>query len=359
MRAGLWEHEARLSSFERIDYKEFYRLAEEQSVDGLMAAGLEHVVDVKVPGEDILNIVGSALQLEQLNQKMNAFIGVLVEKMRKAGIETLLVKGQGIAQCYERPLWRAPGDVDLYLSEKNYQAAKKFLMPLASDVEKENQKRLHLGMTLDSWVVELHGSMHSDYSDRVNKGLDEVHLRVFTQGETRVWNNNGVKVYLPSADNDVIIIFSHILQHFFVEGIGLRQICDWCRLVYTYRDTIDVELLEKRLRSMGLMDKWKAFAALTVEYLGMPKEAMPFYDASKCWRRKGQRIMALIMDTGTFGYNRDMGYKEKDAFVVRLAKSFKRRTKDGVRQFIVFPQDALRMWWKMVKLGVSVATRGV
>ena len=49
VRAGLWEKEARLSQFGEVDYEEIMGLAEEQSVDGLVTAGLEHVTDVKVP----------------------------------------------------------------------------------------------------------------------------------------------------------------------------------------------------------------------------------------------------------------------------------------------------------------------
>ena len=112
VRAGLWEKDVQLSSYGDIDFKEVYRLAEEQSVVGLVAAGIEHIVDIKIPKEDALQFVGQSLQLEQQNTAMNHFIGVIVDKMRAAGIYTLLVKGQGIAQCYERPLWRSCGDVD-------------------------------------------------------------------------------------------------------------------------------------------------------------------------------------------------------------------------------------------------------
>lgn len=75
--------------------------------------------DVKVPKEILLQFIGQSLQLEQRNQAMNIFIAEIVDKMRIEGIYTLLVKGQGIAQCYERPLWRASGDVDLLLSQDN------------------------------------------------------------------------------------------------------------------------------------------------------------------------------------------------------------------------------------------------
>jgi len=357
VRAGLWEHDAWLLLFNNIDFNEVFRLAQEQSVVGLVAAGVEHVRDVNVPMKYRHTFIGNVLLLEQRNKAMNDFISSIIYKMRKADIYAVLVKGQGTALCYERPLWRDSGDIDLFLSEYNYQAAKEFLKPLASHVYGENKKRLHIGMIIDSWVVELHGTMHSDYSLRVNKGLDVVQNRIF-DGKVRNWIDNGVNVFLPSADNDVIIIFSHILQHFFVEGIGLRQICDWCRLIWTYHMEIDVKLLEKQLKSMGLMSEWKSFAALAVDYLGLPVNVMPCYNSSKRWHRKGHKIMALILDTGNFGHSRDMSYKQKDVFVVRLAKSFMRRNKDTFHHFLIFPLDAMRMWVKMLFMGIGVAVKG-
>ena len=112
VQAGLWERDVCLSQFGEVDYNDVLRLAEEQSVVGLVAAGLEHVADIKLPKEEVLQFVGQALQLEQQNKAMNSFIAKLVNKMRQAGIYTLLVKGQSVAKNYEKPLWRACGDVD-------------------------------------------------------------------------------------------------------------------------------------------------------------------------------------------------------------------------------------------------------
>ena len=93
VRAGLWEKEARLLPFGEVDCSEVMRISEGQSVVGLVAAGIEHVTDVKIPKEDVLQFVGQALQLEQRNSAMNQFIGVLVERMRNEGIYTLILKG--------------------------------------------------------------------------------------------------------------------------------------------------------------------------------------------------------------------------------------------------------------------------
>ena len=99
LRAGLWEKDVCLVEYGKIDFGEIYHLAEEQSVVGLVAAGIEHVVDIKVPQEIALLFVGQTLQIEQRNSAMNSFIGQLIGKMKAADIYTLLVKGQGIAQC--------------------------------------------------------------------------------------------------------------------------------------------------------------------------------------------------------------------------------------------------------------------
>lgn len=54
VRAGLWEKDVELRKYGTTDFDEIMRLAEEQSVVGLVTAGLEHVQDVKVPQADLL-----------------------------------------------------------------------------------------------------------------------------------------------------------------------------------------------------------------------------------------------------------------------------------------------------------------
>ena len=216
VRAGLWEKEARLSQFDNIDFSAILKLAEEQSVVGLVTAGLEHVVDVKVPQEVLLQFIGITLQIEQQNKAMNEFVAQLIEKLRKEDVYAVLVKGQGIAQCYERPLWRSSGDVDLLLSDDNYEKAKKVLLPQATDVETEYTHFKHQGMTIDGFVVELHGTLHSRLSNCVDNVIDGVQRDVFFSGCVRSWQNENMQVFLPGVNEDVIFVFTHILHHFFV-----------------------------------------------------------------------------------------------------------------------------------------------
>ena len=325
VRAGLWENEVRLSNYKNIDFAEVYRLAEEQSVIGMVAAGIDHVVDVKVPQVWALQFAGQTIQLEQRNKEMNAYIAGLIDKLRKENVYALLVKGQGVAQCYEKPMWRCSGDIDLFLSDENFQRAKSYLLPLASSVEEEYVREKHLGLTIletsgtsdkgraDGWVVELHGHLYSGLSSRVERELDKLQEDSFYGDQVRSWMNGQTQIFLLKAENDAFYVFTHILQHFYKGGIGLRQICDWSRLLYTYRDSMNRDLLEQRIKRAGLMMEWKAFGALAIEYLGFPKDSMPLLDVRSKkedvrWRKKADRIMEFILKSGNMGHNRDMSH---------------------------------------------------
>lgn len=356
LRAGLWEKDARLSQYRDNDFSAIMRLAEAQSMVGLVAAGLEHVIDVKVPQVWALQFAGQTLQLEQRNKAMNAFIADLIEKLRRKDIYTLLVKGQGIAQCYERPLWRSSGDVDLFLNDTNYQKAYNTLTVIASSVDEENPHTKHLEMSIDGWAVELHGTLRGSIK-RINRVIDEVQNDVFCSGCVRSWMNGKTQVFLPRADEDVIFVFTHILQHYYIEGIGLRQICDWCRLLWTYKDSLNYGLLESRIRKAGIMKEWESFGAFAVEYLGMPSEAMPFYDSR--FKVKGSRILAFVLESGNFGHNRDVSYKQKYPFVIRYAMSFWLYTKLAMQRFAISPRNAIMAWWAIVKLGANAAAKAI
>ena len=303
VRAGLWEKDVRLEQYGKIDFEKIYRIAEEQSVVGLVTAGFEQIQDVKAPQEIVLQCIGESLQLEQTNKAMNQFIEKLVGDMREADIYTLLVKGQGVAQCYEKPFWRSSGDVDLLLSDSNYGKAREFLLPLSTDNKPDERYSKHLGMSIDQWYVEIHGTLRTGLSGMVDKVVDEVQRSVFYGGEVRSWMNGNTTVFLPSPDNDVFFVFTHFIKHFYKEGMNLRQICDWCRLLYRCRSELDLRLLESRIKRTGLMSEWKAFAALAVEYLGMPEEVMPMYDPR--FKVKGANVLKHILKGKPYSKVRD------------------------------------------------------
>ena len=353
LQAGLWEKDSRLSTMDVCSSAAVYRLSKEQSVVGLIAAGIDHV-NGSFPKDVALQIVSDTIQLEQRNKDMNSFIAGLISDMRIAGIYALLVKGQGIAQCYERPQWRACGDVDLFLSVDEYRKAKACLTEKAQKIDEENPKSMHQGMIIDSWDVELHGTLRSGLWKRLEDVIDDAQRAVFYNGNVRSWMNGKTQVFLPRVDEDVIFVFSHILQHFFIGGIGLRQICDWCRLLWTYKKIINIDLLSKRIKDANAMTEWKVFATLAVDYLGMPADAMPLYSDAKKWKKKARKLLHLIIETGNMGHNRDVSYQQEYSGIKRKMTTLRIVSRYSYKQFQIFPMDALKIWWKMLLRGLRI-----
>lgn len=301
-KAGLWEKKARLSHCGKVDYEEIMCLAAEQSVVGLVTAGLEYAADVKVPKEWVLKFIGVSLQIEQRSKEMNRFIAEMVEEMRKKDIYTLLMKGQGLAQCYEKPLWRSAGDIDFFFSNDEYSKAVDFFLEQKNATQVQNaQYTKSFGVVIEPWFIELHGTMRNGLSTKMDREIDAVQSDLFYGGNVRSWQNGKTQVFLPGATDDVFLVFVHFVRHFYKEGVNLRQLCDWCRLIWTYLSELDVRILKERIRRSGLMGEWKAFAALAVDYLGMPVEVMPLYSKDKRWHVKGKKIMSFILDEKELG----------------------------------------------------------
>lgn len=357
VKAGLWEEELKELPYNKISFPKIYKLAQEQAVLGLVAAGLEHNLKIRELEDEALAFAGDTLILESTNKVMNDFIAKLVEMLNKESIYALLVKGQGVAQCYGKPLWRIPGDIDLLLDAENYERAKSILLPLATRVETEFSAIKHLGFIMDGgYEVELHGTLRSRLSARIDRVIDSVQEDTFKNRNIRVWQNGNIEVFIPAPGNDVIFLFTHLLQHFFIEGLGLRQICDWCRFLFTYHESIDMRLLGQRLSKMGLISEWCSFAALAVDWLGMPEAAMPFYSPDRRFKRKALHIMKFVLESGNLGHNKSKSPSK--SYAGEKIRAIKRNVRILALHSKTFPLDSLRFFFHYIKVGIISTSKG-
>lgn len=342
IRAGLWEKDSILPYYAEQDYNVIYNLAEQQSVVGLVAAGIEHISGLKIPQTDALKFIGTSIQLEQRNITMNDALCDIIHRLKENDILALLVKGQGIAQCYERPLWRSPGDIDLLLEENDYKQAKDVLIAQADYIEKENKYKKHLAIYIHNLCLELHGSFHTGLAANIDSALDIIQKDLYKRGDYRIWNNKGEAILLPNPTFDCIFIFTHILQHLFKGGIGLRQICDWCRLLWVYRCEIDRTFIEETIKKMGVLTEWKVFASLGVVFLGVPEKCIPLYDKGIKWSNKAKILLSFILNVGNFGHNKtNKG----------IVKVIYNRLNDFIRLFFIFPIDTIHFFYRVFFVG--------
>ena len=147
-------------------------------------------------------------------------------------------------------------------------------------------------------------------------------------------------------------------NHFYKGGLDLHHICDWCRLLWTFRETLDVKRIESLIEQMGLLSEWKAFGTFAVDYLGMPVEAMPMFDNTARWKKKAERIKNIVLTVGNMGYNRDMSYYSRYPYLIGNIISFTRRVGDLIRHSRNFLLNSLTFFPGIMLNGLKSAARG-
>lgn len=123
-------------------------------------------------------------------------------------------------------------------------------------------------------------------------------------------------------------------------------------LLHAKHDVVDRAELSDILHRLDLTDAWQVFGCIAVDWLGLPKEEMPFYDA-KCARR-AKRALKIILKEGNFGTEWKMSKKHrKQSGLKRSMTTFFSIQIRQWRLLWVFPKIALRQYRDKMLGGVK------
>ena len=344
LRKGLWG-KSELDSFYPVDeqvWEEVLWLSFSQTVAGNIATGLSDCLQGVVPQKVAMKLISASVSTEHRNQQMNAKIAQLIPKFEKAGVSVVVVKGQAVAQCYKNPFSRMPGDIDLIVTPEDYERAKTIIRNLSREEGIDDSGVKHFAATVGDIEVEVHGTIHTSLSSKINDMLDEMQTKLLADGGSYIWDCNNVKVHVPSADFDALYIFLHLLQHFFCGGLGLRQLCDMAMALHAHNGNIDERKLIKCLERMKLVSEWKAFVAFLVKYLGLPEQEAPLYDDNHT--KQADRIWKYIRKSGNFGKNKSRWYGTNSPYLLRKTESLIRNASCFVNHIQLFPADSFKFF---------------
>ena len=217
-----------------IDWKMLYSFVFKQALlglcfDGIERLGKEYPEELKLNqiGRELLMIwMAKAQQIRRQNMKVNAVADKLFSMLREDGFRCCILKGQGNALMYPNPYSRTPGDIDVWVNASREQIteyAKKHF-ELGDDIRYH-----HLETSLDGVPVELHffpGIMNNPiYNARLQKWFKR---NADLQCSNVVSLPDGIgEIAIPTTAFNVVYQLTHLYQHFFDEGIGMRQIIDY------------------------------------------------------------------------------------------------------------------------------------
>jgi hypothetical protein len=358
LRSGLWnEVPERVSFVGGVDWEALYRLSFTQTVVPLVTDGINRLPREFLPNdrpERLDPFLADMMATAKRNRTLDTFIPKLFHALDS--IPVLLVKGQSLAQDYPDPERRQPGDIDLLLLPSSYEAAKAVLLPKATKVLEEEGEIWHQGMHFRSVEVEIHGSISTLMSRKLDRRLAALLEEQFQEGSFPTVSIGGADIPVPEAGFNAVYIFVHFLQHYWSGGVGLRQLVDWMTFVSVHKREIHPVILEKRLKDLGLLHLWKVFTGFAQEYLACPPEKLPL--AAVPDSGKNVRIWRYIRRCGNFGKNMDR-IRKKETFLVRKIHSFWRLViADRLRHFSIFPKESIRFFLGAFGYGLQRLAKG-
>ncbi len=324
------------------DWDTILRIAEKQSVQGLVASAILSWLERNNVESGIEQAcLATKFRTLQGNEHVNDVLGEVFRILRSAGFSPVLVKGQGVARYYPEPMLRMAGDIDLYLGGEAERAGEMLAQFADHDTFHKDKDEKHINLAMKGVEVELHRQIIAHIPCTPVKVMEPW----LTDGllpqncRTAVIAANDITV--PSLMLDVVYVFYHLWYHIMHSGIGLRQLCDLMMILHCHHGEVDIKRLEPLLRQAHLLREWQVMGTILVNFLGLPKNEFPLYNRSLA--RIGRMQLREILRLGNFGkedYNGFLEGNTSHGWCHRLRTMLFFMRRDGYN-FLMYPRTTI------------------
>ena len=316
------------SALNGFDWQRFYAFAKKQTLVGIIMEGISRLPKAVAPKQGLLmNWFMMSQNISRQNMMLNAATAEIYNKVKAAGYDCCILKGQANAAMYANPAARTPGDVDMWVD-----ASREEIRQLAQTLAKENgrideESYNHIALTTNGISVELHytpGFMANfTYNRRLQQWFRE---SIDTQCRNMIaLPDEAGEVAAPTADFNAVYQLYHLYHHYFYEGVGLRQVVDYYYVMWnvecgmwseecgvknssldnsssqakprtTQHSTFNIQ---HSLTRLGLWHFAGAMMYVLHEVLGLPEEKM----IAPMDKKRGEMLLNDILCGGNFGHH--------------------------------------------------------
>ena len=255
----------------------------------------------------LMSWIAHAEANRDMNVRINKEAARMTEVFSKEGRRTAVLKGAANARLYPNPFSRQCGDIDLWV-EGGRKSIEKLLLDLNLPPEHDDSAcwhHIHLPANEDGIVVEVH------YKPAF--GIP------FRNGKFQKYLNNEIVnaelvpegFYVPSIKFALVMQLSHLQQHFYNKGIGLRQYMDYFILLQHSSES-DRKEVAAVMKSLYMGKACGAVMWVLGEVFGLNRELM--LCAPDEWR--GKKLLKLALEDGNFGrYALNRPEKSRNVFI--------------------------------------------
>ena len=319
-----------------VDWRNIHECARQQSLLGVMFRGIEQLPKRMRPPRDVLlTWYAEVQQIRQSNCKVNENAAKLSAVFQKAGFWSCVLKGQGNNLLYPDPYTRMAGDIDIWVKAKEGDTIQQSI----AFARKHHPDGMIVYHHVDAGMfcgteVEIHFR-----PSFMNNLVCNLRLQQWFEAEAKEQFVHSVElpdgaghICVPTNAFNRIYQMVHISNHFFHEGIGLRQLVDYYYVLQQGFSQEEQRQEERLMKWFGIYKIATAVMFVLGNVLGLPREQMIVPSDE----RRGKLLLEEIMLAGNFGH-----------FDKRLAGSHTplkkniQRLKRDVRLMWLFPSECL------------------
>lgn len=357
-------------------WQTMFDMASEQALLGVVWNGVEKMPANMRPDKTLMmKWYAISNQIGKTNAKVNRAAVYVSQFFAKKGFRSCLLKGQGNAINYPDVHSRNPGDIDIWL-EGGTKKILKMTKPLARGMKicyhhtefpsyKDTEVEVHLRPSFMNNPI-VNRRLQRFFADNAERQfIHKVALPDTTASDAAVQKETMADaVCIPTRNFNIVFQMSHISNHFFHEGIGLRQLMDYF-FVLTRQPAdesaprhsepqsdarfsqADKAEYEKLFCSLGMLKIARAVMYVLHIVFGLDKEHM-VVDMDE---NRGRILLAEIMTGGNFGQHDERINNGRSS---KIMKNVERLSRD-IRLMRMFPgeclwEPAFRLWhfaWRM------------
>lgn len=239
-----------------------YAEADHQNITALVAQVLP--ADAVPPATRLQFLARQQLTADQFNHKRQT-LGQLLDLFNGHHLNTMVLKGIGLARCYPQPHLRPSGDIDIYLGprwrEADALAAEHLGVTIQTDIHH------HSKYNLNGVLVENHFDILNRQAHRDSAALDDL-LKAEAATGARPYRLDGRLMLLPSPTFNALFTLAHNASHFAADRITLRHLLDWTFLCRAEGDDVDWERVYRTAARFGFLPFALAMEELCRRHLG-------------------------------------------------------------------------------------------
>lgn len=297
----------------------------------------------------VMKWTATVMQISAINKRISANALGVAASFDKAGFESCLLKGQGNALLYPNPLSRTGGDIDIWVRPRLNPGQRR---DTDSDARRViafiRSKKPHADAVYHhvecppyrGTLVEAHYRPQFMFSLWHNRRLQRYFAGNADSQFVHKVSLGGGEMAVPTGEFNVVFQMSHIFNHLFHEGIGLRQLVDYYFVLQHLTDEERSRDWQRVLGRLGLRGMAGAVMWILVSQFGMD-ERLCIVPVDE---RRGRFVLDEILAGGNFGQ-----YDKRDHFSRdHVGRNLQRLWRDA-RLLGYFPTEAMseplfRLW---------------